>query len=168
MCPSESAARRAAAVSPDAEAISAWAASNGARRRSPKGGHSFHGRSSGLVSASSIIVDAPTTSPCANRNRAKPGWADQARACAEIKADSAPARSPFRRRILPSSTNGHPNSRRIHGRSSSHASNASSSARSHGPDTLSSSARCTRQRPLIPPKAAPWRQRSIMSVHSTA
>ena len=38
--------------------------------------------------------------------------------------------------MLPSSASGHPNSRRIQGRRSSHAPSASSSAALHGPDTI--------------------------------
>ena len=162
------AARSAVVASLARSAISACAASSGANRRSANGGTSLDGVSIGCSIASAIIAAAESTSPCASRSRASPGCGDQACPCASTKASSAPARSPLRSRMLPSSTSGHPNSRRIHGRSSSHAPRASCSASSHGPVTRSSSARCTRHRPLMPPKAAPRPQRSMTSVQSRA
>jgi hypothetical protein len=57
------AAPRAVSTSPAETPISAWAASSGARRRAPEGGHSFEGTGQGWSSASAIIVAATATSP---------------------------------------------------------------------------------------------------------
>jgi hypothetical protein len=119
-----SAALAAVSASPHAAAISDCASNKGTRRRSPNGGRSFHGSSGGLRTASAIKVAAAARSPCSIRSSAIPGSGGQARRWACRNASSAPSRSPRRSRILPSSTSGQPNSRRIHGRSSSQAASA--------------------------------------------
>ena len=120
---------RAVPTSAAATAISTCAPSSGASRSAPYGGRSFDGTSNGLSIASAISAAAPATSPCASRSSASPGCGIHELAWAARKASSAPVRSPLRSRMLPSSVSGHPNSLRIHGRSSSQASSASSSAR---------------------------------------
>ena len=149
--PVESAPRRSArSVRPAAAAISTWAASSGASRRSPNGGL-FLGRGCRRDARPTAVIRSRATCVVAlrqSRSRARPGCGDQTcRWAARGRPPRRPARSPRCSRMVPSSTSGQPYSRRSHGRSSAHASRASCSAASAGPLSRSSSARCTRHRP---------------------